>query len=110
MYTIKQIFSQMSKWFTAKKISLNLDKTNVIIFITMNSPHYPLNIGYNDKYIEEAVNIKFLGLQIDNHLNWKNHVDQLVSELSEECSAVRSMLHISNTDTLKSIFLLTFTL
>jgi hypothetical protein len=26
-----------------------------------------LNIGYNDKYIEEAVNTRFLGLPIDNH-------------------------------------------
>jgi len=24
-------------------------------------------------YYEETVNTKFLGLQIDNHINWKNH-------------------------------------
>jgi hypothetical protein len=40
----------MSKWFSANKLSLNLDKTNIIKFITKNSPQYPLNIGY-DKYI-----------------------------------------------------------
>jgi hypothetical protein len=51
----------MSKWFSAK-LFLNLDKTNVIIFITKNSPQYPLDTGYNDKYIEEAVNTKFLGI------------------------------------------------
>jgi hypothetical protein len=73
-------------------------------FITENSSQYPLNIGYNDKYIEESVNTKFLGLQIDNHLNWKNHIDQLVPELSSACYAVRSMYHISNTDILKSIY------
>jgi hypothetical protein len=59
----------MSKWFSANKLSLNLDKTNVIKFITKNSPQYLLNIGYNDKYIEEGINKKFLGLQIENHLN-----------------------------------------
>jgi hypothetical protein len=37
---------------------------------TKNS-QYPLNIAYNGKYIEEGVNMKFLGLQIDSHLNWK---------------------------------------
>jgi hypothetical protein len=61
----------MSKWFSADKLSLNLDKTNATEFITKNSPQYPLNIGYNDKYIEQAVNTKFLGLQIDDYLNWK---------------------------------------
>jgi hypothetical protein len=55
-------------------------------------------------YVEESVNTKFLGLRIDNNLNWKNHIDQLVPKLSGACYAVRSMLHISNIDTLKSIY------
>jgi hypothetical protein len=100
----------MSKWFSANKVALNPDKTNIIKFIPNNSPQYPLNIGFNDKYIEEAVNTKFLGLQIDNHLSWKNHIDQLVSKLCGACYAVRSTLHISNTDTLNQFILLTFTL
>jgi hypothetical protein len=39
-----------------------------------------MSFGYNDKYeyIEESVDAKFLGLQIDNHLNWENHIDQLI--------------------------------
>jgi hypothetical protein len=94
----------MSKWFSTNKLSLNLDKTNVIKFIMKNSPQYPVNIGYNDKYIEGAANTKFLGLQIDNHLNWKNHINQLVPKLSGGCYEVRSMFYISNTDTLKSIY------
>jgi hypothetical protein len=96
--------SQMSQWFSANKLSLYLDKTNVIKFITKNSPQYRLNIGCNDNYIDEAVNGKFLGLEIDNHLNWKNHINQLVPKLSGACYVVRSVLHISNTDILKTIY------
>jgi hypothetical protein len=55
-------------------------------------------------YIEESVNMKFLGLQIDNHLNWTNHIDKLIPKLHGARHAVRSMCHISNTDTLKSIY------
>jgi hypothetical protein len=50
-----------------------------------NSPQYPLNTVYNNKYIEERVITKFLGLQIDNHLNWKNHIDQPIPKLSRAC-------------------------
>jgi hypothetical protein len=32
------VLSHMSKWFTSNKLVLNLDKTNVIIFITNESP------------------------------------------------------------------------
>jgi hypothetical protein len=73
-------------------------------FITSNSSQYPLKIGYNDKYIELSVHTKFLGSHIDIHLHWKCHIEQLVSKLSEASYTVKSMLHISNTDTLKSIY------
>jgi hypothetical protein len=94
----------ISKWFTANKLALNLDKTNIIKFITNNSPQYALSIGYDEKYVEESVYTKFLGLQTDNHLNWKNHIDQMIPKLRTACYAVGSVFHISNTDTLKSIY------
>jgi hypothetical protein len=56
------------------------------------------------KVVQKSVNTKFLGLQIGNHLNWKNHIDQCVPKFSGACYAVRSMSRISNTDTLKSIY------
>jgi hypothetical protein len=90
-------FSPWSKWFTANKLALNLDKTNIIKFITNNSPQYALSIGENGKYIAESVNTKFLGLQIDNHLNWTNHINKLISKLCGAFYAVRSMFHVSNT-------------
>jgi hypothetical protein len=66
-----------------------------------NSPHNALCIGYKEKYIEETVKKKFLGLHIDNHLNWKNHIDQMIPKLSGACYTVRLMFHISNITTLK---------
>jgi hypothetical protein len=51
------------------------------------------------KSIQKSVNRKFLGLQTGDHLHWKNHTDQLVPKLNGAYYAIRSMLHISNTDT-----------
>jgi hypothetical protein len=64
----------VSKWCTINRLALNLDKTNIMIFMTNNSPQYPLKFRYNDKYIEESVNTNFLGLQIDNHLNSSSQI------------------------------------
>jgi hypothetical protein len=100
------ILSHMSKCFTCKELVLNLDKTNIIKCITNHK--YNLKSGFDDKYIEESVIQKFLGLQIDNHLNWKNHIDPLIPMLSRVCYAIRSVSHISSSDTLKSIFFCLF--
>ena len=63
------------KWFAANNLVLNLDKTNIMKFITKNSAHSAFLIEYKEKYIAETVNTKFHGLQIDNHINWKNHIE-----------------------------------
>ena len=43
-------------------------------FITKNSSHSTLHIRSKEKFIGERVSTKFLCLQIDNHINWKNHI------------------------------------
>jgi len=51
---------------------------NIMKFITKNSSHSPLHIGYKENYIEEMVNTKFLGLETGNHINWKNQTKQMI--------------------------------
>jgi hypothetical protein len=72
--------------------------------VTKNSSHSTLYIGYKEKYIEETVNTKYLGLQIDNHINWKNHTEQMIPKLHGACYAIQSMVHTSNIHTLRSIY------
>jgi len=64
------VLSHMIKWFAANNFVLNLDKKNIMKFTTKNSSHSTLCIGYKEKYVKETENIKFLGLQTDNHINW----------------------------------------
>jgi len=94
----------MTEWFSANMLVLNLEKTNIMRSVTINQPYCALTINHKDKYIEEVVNLKFLGIQIDSHLNWKNHIDQMIPKLSAACYMVRQMYHICNNDTLRSIY------
>jgi hypothetical protein len=94
----------MIEWFAANKLVLNLEKTNIMKSVTKNLPHYALTIGYKDKYTEEIVNTKFLGIRLDNHLNWKDYTGQIIPKLSAACYVVTQMLHIRNNNTLKSIY------
>jgi hypothetical protein len=72
--------------------------------ITKNSPHSTFHITYKKEYIEDTLNTIFLGLQIDNHINWKNNTEETIPKLSGACYAIRLMVHISNKNTLKSIY------
>jgi hypothetical protein len=68
----------MIKCFAANKLVLNMDKINIMIFIVKTASHSTLYVGYKEKVMQETVNTKFLGLQIDNHINWKNPVEQII--------------------------------
>jgi hypothetical protein len=70
----------MIEWFSANTLVLNLEKTNIMNLVTINLPYCVLAIGH-DKCMEGAVKLIFLGIQIDNHLNWKNHIDQIIPKL-----------------------------
>ena len=71
------IQSCIIKWFAANNLVLNVDKMNIMKFITMKSSHSTLHIGYKENYIEETMNSEFLGLQINNHTHWKNYIEQI---------------------------------
>jgi len=93
----------MREWFPANYLALSLGKIEKD-FIMNDSLDCALSVGYTENNLEGTVNTKFLGLQTDNQPNWKNHIDQIIHNLSGACYAVRLMFHISNMRTLNSIY------
>jgi hypothetical protein len=73
------------------KLVLNITKTNVIKFTPKTVAHVILNIYYKDNVIDEVTSTKFLGIHIDNHMSWKNHVEQILLKLSAEYFWIRHL-------------------
>ena len=77
-----QVLARTIDWFSANKLVLNLEKTNIVKSVTIYQPYCALTVSYRDRCIEEAVNLKFLGTQIGIRLNWGNHIDQIIPKLN----------------------------
>jgi len=45
-----------------------------------------------------------LGLELDNNMNWKNHVAKLLPKMSRACYAVRAIYSFSSLNTLKMTY------
>jgi len=58
---------------------------NKMKFITKNSSHSTLHSDYKEKYIQETVNTKFLVLLMDNLINWKNQIQQMILKWNMLC-------------------------
>jgi hypothetical protein len=55
-----------------------------------NEMRVNLNIGCDDKTVEEVEKTKFLGLQVDSNSHWKKRIQYIVPKLNSACFAVRT--------------------
>ena len=69
---------KISEWFNANKLSLNIGKTKYSLFHkpskTDDLPLLLPKVLINDKEIERVGSVKFLGVLLDEHLSWKEHI------------------------------------
>ena len=65
----------LTDWFKANKLSLNVSKTNYVLFNRRKSK-YEGKIMIGGEIIERVNCFKFLGIFIDEELSWHKHIDQ----------------------------------
>ena len=79
---INEDLKRLNKWFIGNSLSLNIEKSNYILFRTKNkrTNHIPFGgkIEVGGKEIKKVTSIKFLGVFIDEYLEWNIHVKYLV--------------------------------
>ena len=76
-WCIYEELKQLSDWFRANKLTLNLGKSCCIIFGTGKRTLQMFELKINDVVIPLVDDCKFLGVWIDKSLNWKKHVSTL---------------------------------
>ena len=72
----------MQTWLKDNQLTLNINKTNYIIFKSFRKKlNAKLTFKINEKIIQNAKETKFLGIIIDEHLTWKSHIDYITKKL-----------------------------
>ena len=76
--------SKVSSWFKCNKLSLNISKTNVMHFHTSRTnENLPHNINIDSLPLEQKDHVKFLGITIDDHLTWNQHICNISSSIAK---------------------------
>jgi len=101
---IKPVLASMIEWFSANGLVLNMEKTNIMRFTPINCLNTVFKIMYQNKLLTEINHTKFLGLELDKNINWKNHIQKIVPKLSSACYLIRRTSPLCNLTTLKMIY------
>ena len=74
----------LKNWVVMNKLSLNLDKTKVMLFCGKQSElkNEVLNINIDGHVIDQVHYLKYLGMTIDFHLSFKNHTNIVCGKIA----------------------------
>ena len=75
--------NRISEWLKINKLSLNIKKTNFIVFTNKNVPKPDLQIAIDGHRIDETDHTKFLGVIIDCKLTWKKHISYITGKIAK---------------------------
>jgi len=102
---VKQNLVSINKFFINHQLLLNFSKTNFIQFSTYQSRNViSPSIVLESHTNKEVESTKFLGLTIDNHLNWNVHIDLLSKKLTSGIFALYRMAQTCDLEVLKTIY------
>ena len=98
---MKQIHATMtvaSSWYKSNGLQLNADKCQLIVLKGFKKQNFNFKLILGNEVIEEVDSVKLLGINLDNKLSYREHVDGLCKKLSAKIGALRRISHFLSND------------
>ena len=96
---IKTIYS----WVKANKLSLNIDKTNFMLFTKKGFSRVMDELQIEGKRIMEVHETKFLWVLIDNKLSWKPHIRYICTKVAKGIGVILKARKVFNHETISTL-------
>ena len=93
---------QVSKWLIANKLSLNVAKSNFIVFGQKNN--LSLSVLLNNNIISQKESVKYLGIFLDSKLNWNFHISHVKNRLSSAIAIIYKLRNFVNINIMRDIY------
>ena len=92
--TLNNELIKVSKWLQVNTLTLNIKKTQVILFNAKNKKiKEPLKLQINGENIKQVNSTNFLGIIIDSKLTWKQHIVHIQHKISKTTGIICKTRH-----------------
>ena len=102
--TVNAGLDTLAVWFRANKLSLNVSKTNYIIFGRKKLPSIIPDILIDGVRVKRVDSTKFLGVHIDSLSSWKTHISNVCVKLSKSIGAINRVKNLLPPSTLLLLY------
>ena len=84
---------KVSEWLLVNRLSLNVSKSNFLL-ISSHTTDRNIKVNINSRELKQENYTKYLGVIIDNKLNWKLHIKQINFKLSKGIGVLYKLRHL----------------
>ena len=102
--TMNKNLEELQTWFIVNKLSLCIEKTNYMIFSNNRIDKSDIFIRIDQKLIKQVMITKFLGVMIDSHLQWKEHINCVNLKISKCIATMYNLRDIFTVNTMKQLY------
>ena len=102
---INKELKKLDTWLIVNRLSLNIAKTNFLVFHPYNKPiKQRITLKIHKKAISESAYIKYLGIMIDSTLTWNIHIDKISKTISRSIGLLYKIRPFVNNKILKMLY------
>ena len=106
---INRDMKHLNDWLSANKISLNVEKTEILIFKSPGKVFVDeMKINLSGKGLYPSNSVKYLGIKIERFLHWHDQVNSIAVQLNKANVLLLKIRNYVNTKTLRNIYFVIF--
>ena len=68
---------KVAGWFDSNKLTLNVNKTQMLMMSRKKDLNTQGDVIFRNEAMQGVTKVKFLGVIVDQHLTWKDHISMV---------------------------------
>ena len=88
-WCVQDDMNRLMEYFRINKLTLNLNKTVCVLFQKNKSSTNKIQLQLGSHNISNSPETKFLGMTLDQNLNWSSHVSKLILKLNRNLNLLK---------------------
>lgn len=105
---VSEELGKIGEWLRANRLSLNVEKSSFMLFSHARVSHVPISISIYNTLVNQVQNVKFLGVHIDDRLNFNEHINNVTKKLSQVTGIMRRISPLVPCVVLRQIYFALF--
>ncbi len=104
LHDVTSEFTHISNWLRINRLSLNVQKTKLIIFDNRVDDTSAVSIVLDGNHINVSPHATLLGITIDENLNWSVHVNTISTKISKTNGIINRLSNVLPRNALLTLY------